>query len=205
VDPVLLLTIAWRESRFDPAARNPRSSAHGLLQFTSSTWLALVKDFGPEHALSAYAGSIRKMPSGELVVPERATLHSILMLRDDPRVSALLGAESLRRQGETMAQQLGRAPSLADLYLAHTLGPAGATRMAAALARHPRASAADIVGADALRNAGLLASDGRALSVAETCHAVTALLNQQRARLQPLLEASARAPAGDGVEIAEAP
>ena len=35
VDPHLLTALAWRESRFDPKARNRWSSATGLLQFTS--------------------------------------------------------------------------------------------------------------------------------------------------------------------------
>ena len=32
------LYIAWRESRFDPWAKNPSSSASGLFQFLTSTW-----------------------------------------------------------------------------------------------------------------------------------------------------------------------
>jgi soluble lytic murein transglycosylase-like protein len=31
VDPVLLVALAWQESRFDVRARNPRSSARGLM------------------------------------------------------------------------------------------------------------------------------------------------------------------------------
>ena len=34
----LAVRVAWRESRFDPAAKNPKSSATGLFQFINSTW-----------------------------------------------------------------------------------------------------------------------------------------------------------------------
>ena len=60
IDPNLLMTIAWRESRFDPQARNHHSSANGLLQFTSGTWLQIVHDFGARHGAAAYAAAIHK-------------------------------------------------------------------------------------------------------------------------------------------------
>jgi soluble lytic murein transglycosylase-like protein len=54
-NPALLLAIARRESGFDPAARNHRSSARGLMQFTSATWLEVVRDFGQRHGLAQHA------------------------------------------------------------------------------------------------------------------------------------------------------
>ena len=34
----LAVRVAWRESGYDPAAKNPKSSATGLFQFINSTW-----------------------------------------------------------------------------------------------------------------------------------------------------------------------
>lgn len=202
VDPTLLLAIAWRESRFDPAARNRMSSAHGLLQFTRDTWLTLVKEFGD----ARYADAIRRDPSGGLEVQGRGMLKTILALRDDPRLSALLAAESIRRESTVLAHALGRNPGPTDLYLVHALGPSGAIRFLTALARHPAASSLDVAGAQALRNAGLLAPGDRSLSVAQTYRAIRTMLDSQRARMEPMLAAeAAEAPPEGAIEVAQAP
>jgi Ca2+-binding RTX toxin-like protein len=57
-DRVLLLALAWRESRFDPTARNTASSARGLMQFTRSAWLEAVRDHGAAHGLASSASAI---------------------------------------------------------------------------------------------------------------------------------------------------
>lgn len=38
--------IAWCESRFDPYAKNPNSTATGLYQFTIGTWINYCSEFG---------------------------------------------------------------------------------------------------------------------------------------------------------------
>ena len=59
------LCVAWRESRFDPYANNPSSSAAGLFQWTASSWSvyssrygfggASAYDAGANAAVAAYA------------------------------------------------------------------------------------------------------------------------------------------------------
>jgi soluble lytic murein transglycosylase-like protein len=46
-----LLTTAQIESRLNPAAQAPTSSAGGLYQFIDQTWLATVKNAGPSFGL----------------------------------------------------------------------------------------------------------------------------------------------------------
>lgn len=45
-DPVWQDAVIWRESNFDPSAKNPRSTASGLAQFLDSTWAWGEERFG---------------------------------------------------------------------------------------------------------------------------------------------------------------
>jgi len=187
VDPHLLAAIAWRESRFDPNARNQQSSAKGLLQFTTGTWLQMVRDYGSQHDVADYAAAIHTTQSGDLVVSEQQMRDAILQLRNDPILSAKLAAENMMRQRAIMQAQLKRRMRPADLYLIHVLGPTGATRFLTAVAKHPTTSSLDVASLTVMRNAGLLSRDGQPLSVASTYAATQSMLNAQRARSAPLL------------------
>lgn len=208
VDPNLLMALAWRESRFDPQARNRRSSANGLLQFTSGTWLRTVHDFGAQHGAAAYAAAIHKERSGELTVHDQPMRAAILRLRGDPALSTMLAAEAMGRQRAAMQTRLGRSVTPADLYLLHVLGPSGSARFLTALAQRPSASSLDVASRKTLRNAGLLARDGRPMTVASTCAAVQSMLDAQRAHSEPFLamaDRKADAPRPAMVEVSQAP
>lgn len=192
VDPGLLMALAWRESRFDPRAKNSQSSATGLLQFTSGTWLQTVREFGAQHGAGTYASAIRKDQSGELTVRSPRMRTAILKLRSDPVLSAKLAAETLGRQRAAMQASLGRDVTAADLYLRHVLGPSGAAQFLTAVAERPSASSLKVASSKTLRNAGLLARDGRPMTVASTYAVVQAMLEALHARSEPLLASAAR-------------
>lgn len=185
VDPNLLTTIAWRESRFDPDAGNRHSSAQGLLQFTTGTWLQAVRSYGAQHDLGGYAAAIQRDKSGVLVVPEKGVRAAILRLRNDPVLSAKLAADSMSQGCAAIQDRLGRNVRPADLYLLHVLGPTGAERFLTAVARHPSEPSTKVVSYDVMRNAGLLARDGRPMTVGNTYAAASAMLNAQRVRSEP--------------------
>ena len=165
-DPALLLAIARRESGFDPAARNHRSSARGLMQFTSATWLEVVRDFGHRHGLAQHAVALSAAPRGS--VPATAQLVAeVLRLRDDPRLAAVMTAERLESWRRPLEQALGRGMTPTDLYFVHLLGPAGARRFLLELARAPGQAAMGVVGRAAGANRSLFVRNGRVLSLAE--------------------------------------
>ena len=60
VDFNFLLAQAKAESGLDPTARARTSSARGLYQFTSGTWLEMVRRHGNEHGLGWAAEMINK-------------------------------------------------------------------------------------------------------------------------------------------------
>ncbi len=186
VDPHLLTAIAWRESRFDPNALNSQSSAMGLLQFTSGTWLRAVRDYGSEHDVADYAAAIHTSRSGDLVVPDEIK-SAILDLRSNPILSAKLAADSMKRERVVMEARLGRHVTSADLYLMHVLGPAGAMRFLQAVAKQPSESSLKVASLQVMRNAGLLAQDGHPLTVANTYAAANAMLDSQHLHAAMLL------------------
>src|SRR5690349_15855564 len=86
-----LLATAKVESNFDPGAKATTSSAQGLFQFIEQTWLATMKDAGPQLGYGRYANSIMRMPSGRMEVPDPAMRAEILGLRRKPEVNVAMG------------------------------------------------------------------------------------------------------------------
>src|SRR5690606_2881522 len=58
IDPVYLMAVADKESSFQPEVRAGTSSAEGLYQFITKTWLEMVKRYGPRHGLKTEAAAI---------------------------------------------------------------------------------------------------------------------------------------------------
>ncbi|MFC3124446.1 transglycosylase SLT domain-containing protein [Pseudoroseomonas globiformis] len=161
----VLRRIAERESRLDPLAANPSSSARGLMQFTRDTWLEVVRDFGPDHGLDRYAAALTTDRDGNIGARNWRELQGILRLRDNPRLSAVLAAERLKKARPMLESSIGRAARPADLYLVHLLGPTGARRFLAALRETPGKSSVAVVGEAAKPNPGVFERSGRALPV----------------------------------------
>ena len=111
-DAATLRTLVQIESGGNPRAKNPSSSAGGLLQFIDST----AAEYG-------------------------------LKDRFDPDQAADAGARLLRDNRNYLRGVLGREPSPGELYLAHQQGRGGAAK----LLSNPNKSAADVVGAKAVR------------------------------------------------------
>lgn len=192
IAPDLLMAIAWRESRFAPAARSRLSSATGLLQFTSGTWLQTVHRFGSQHGMAEYAAAIRKDASGGYTVEGRRLREAILTLRNDPTLSAGMAAEALNQQRTAMQASTGRSATATDLYLMHVLGPSGTARFLDALRQSPSAPVLKTVSRKVLRNAGLLARNGRHLTVLSTYEAIRLMLDDQHAHSEPAAATAAK-------------
>lgn len=100
------------ESSGDPSAKNPRSTATGLGQFTADTWIEQLRLARPDLAMGQ--------------PPE-----ALLALRLDPQVSRDV-TRQYATQNATILQQAGFAPTPGNIYLAHFLGPEGAKRVLSA-------------------------------------------------------------------------
>jgi hypothetical protein len=164
VDFGYLMAQARLESGLDPTARARGSSARGLYQFTSGTWLETVRKHGAAHGLGWAAETIAS-GGARAGSAARAT---ILALRDNAEAAALMAGEFASDNARRLEQRLGRAMGATDLYMAHFLGAGGAARFLETLAAAPDTIAATLLPAAAAANRGVFfGRDGAARTVAE--------------------------------------
>lgn len=162
-----LMAQARLESSLDPAARSRTSSASGLYQFTSSTWLRTLERHGAQHGLGWAADMIK-----DGAVRDPAARAQLLALRFDPQIAAVMAGELAGDNAQHLSAQLGRAPDHAELYLAHFFGADGAGRFLAALASDPSQNAASILPAAAATNRSTFYSADGARSVGEVMNLI---------------------------------
>jgi len=136
-----LLKTAARESSFKQGAKAKTSSAAGLFQFIESTWLKTVKDVGDKFGLDKYTPHIFTTRSGRHYVPNNKLRQEILQLRHNPEVSAMMAGAFTQQNSEFIASKIGRDPSPGELYIAHFLGPNGASDLISLTDSKPNARA----------------------------------------------------------------
>ncbi len=144
VDFDYLMNQAKVESGFRPDATASTSSAAGLFQFVSQTWLGTVKKHGVKHGLGWAAEAISANGDGSFTVSDAALRSQILNLRNQPEVASLMAAEFASDNRDALAGALGQEPQPVDLYLAHFLGVGGATQFLKAWSVDPGQPAAPL-------------------------------------------------------------
>lgn len=162
-----LLATAARESAFKPNAKARTSSATGLFQFIESTWIQTVKEEGARYGLGKYEPHIFKTSSGRYTVPNKAIRNEILNLRKDPEIAATMAGAFTKQNAEYVGSRLGREPTQGELYIAHFLGPGGATKLITLASKAPNARADSHFPRAANANKGIFYSSGRARSVSQ--------------------------------------
>ena len=152
VDFNYLLQQARIESGFNTDARARTSSATGLYQFIEQSWLSVVKKHGDEHGLSWAADAIQRGADGRMQVSDPSTRQAILDLRRNPEVSAAMAGSYAADNQNLLQSRLGRQVESVDLYLAHFLGPGGASKFLQNMDADPTQSAAALFPAAARSN-----------------------------------------------------
>jgi hypothetical protein len=187
VDPVYMMALADKESSFLPENKASSSSAEGLFQFISSTWLHMVKTFGPKHGLSEEAAAIQTV-DGQLSIADEAMRERILDLRRDPFLSALMAAEMMKRDRATMERRIGRAITRSEFYLAHFFGVDSASKFVSLLDDKPKQSAERVFPRAAKANKALFfAGNGRKirhLTVAEVYKKIDGMIDKRLDRYE---------------------
>ena len=190
VDFAYLLGEARLESRLNPNARAATSSAAGLYQFTSGTWLQMLDRHGAEHGLG-WAGAA--IAGGRVIDP--AQRGAIMDLRFDPDAAALMAGELANDNRQTLTGVLGRAPDAGELYLAHFLGAGGASQFLTALAADPGQSASSLFPAAASANRGIFYD---AAGAPRSLGGVMELLRGKMALAMSESDAGLASPSGQG-------
>ena len=155
-----LLATAQVESNLNPNAQAPTSSARGLFQFTEQTWLATLKEQGTALGYGPYANFISRQPSGDYWVSDPRMSGAVMNLRSDPTANSLMAGAFTKANAGKLAARLGRDPAEGELYIAHFLGPTGASRLIGLADTSPRTPAAAIFPSAARANPTIF-YDGR--------------------------------------------
>jgi hypothetical protein len=186
-DPVYMMALADKESSFLPGNKASTSSAVGLFQFISSTWLEAVRSFGPKHGLIMEAEAIEG-PTGRLSVTDDVKREHILGLRRNPYISALMAAEMMQRDKTKIETRLGRKLSRSEFYLSHFFGVDSASRFIALVDDKPKKSAKSAFPAAARSNKSLFfAKNGkktRQLSVSEVYSKIDDMIDKRLNRYE---------------------
>ena len=188
VDPAYMMALADKESSLLPENKARTSSAQGLFQFIESTWLEVLRRYGPKHGYAAEAEVIQ-IVQGRPVVSDSDERERILNLRRDPYLSALMAGEMITTHREILAGRVARDPSFAELYMAHFLGVNGASRFVTLLSDTPGKSAPEAFPRAAKANRSLFfdkkeaaRAKAKALSVAEVQGRVGVMIDKRVAR-----------------------
>jgi hypothetical protein len=186
VDPAYMMALADKESSLLPDNKARTSSAEGLFQFVETTWLEVLRRYGPKHGYAAEAEAIQVV-QGRPVVSDSEDRERILNLRRDPYLSALMAGEMITTHRQILSGKVARDPSFAELYMAHFLGVNGASRFVALLSDTPDKSAPEAFPRAAKANRALFydkkeAARAKALSVAEIQGRVGAMIDKRVAR-----------------------
>ena len=111
---------------------------------------------------------------GRYDVPDPAARAAIMKLRSDPAVSAVMAGAFTRSNAAELAAAIGRQPTEGELYIAHFLGPDGASRLISAAATDPQRSAVAMFPQAAAANRSIFYDNfGRARSVRDVYGKVT--------------------------------
>jgi hypothetical protein len=162
-----LLGTAMRESSLKANAQSATSSATGLFQFIEQTWLGLVKEHGAQHGVGNLANAISRDANGRYRA-DASVKQTILALRKDPQLCALMAGEHAKSTQGQLQASLGREICGGELYAAHFLGPDAATRLIRLAEKDPGASApAQFPQAASANKSVFYHGDGRAKSVRE--------------------------------------
>jgi hypothetical protein len=196
-DSTYLMVVAARESSFDPQKRAHRTSATGLYQFTTKTWLRSVRAFGERHGLGEYAKQIVVDERNAVSMRNPAARAKLLRLRADPRISALMAAELARDNEARLTHKLGRPVTPAEIYMAHLLGVNEAARVIAIAHSAPHTPGARLLPAAARANPDLFKPRGHIASAKAIVSKIDVHYQREELRfVQQIKTNGARAPAG---------
>lgn len=120
-----LRALAGQEGGNRDDARNPRSTATGITQFTEATWLDMMAEHGARYGLPEnLRNAIQRRPNGSLYVENVEARRQIMALRGDAEWSMLMGGHLFNREAATIRRAVGpnTTVTVADIYMGHFLG-----------------------------------------------------------------------------------
>lgn len=180
-DPTVDVIIG-AESGGNATARNPMSSATGLGQFTTDTWLDLWKQNGAQ-----IAEQVGQPGLAALNPADPAQRAKILELRTNPDFARAFTGANVERLRPLMQQALGGDQvTMTDLRVGHFLGAGAGPQFAAAARRAPDTPVDRVLSPDALQanRSVFFNPDGTVKTVGQVYGAIDQDTRTRAARLQ---------------------
>ncbi|MGV7033249.1 transglycosylase SLT domain-containing protein [Methylobacterium symbioticum] len=211
MDPVYMMALADKESSFDTDVKAATSSAQGLFQFVTNTWLEMIRDYGARYGLAEEAAAV-KGTGASIRVAGEAMRQRVLSLRNDPYVASLMAAELAKRDRGRIEAKIGRALTSTELYFAHFLGTASAGRFLALSSDNPEVNAQKAFRQAARANRSLFTAKGaakgaakgrRALTVAEVYERIDGMIDKRLSRYQGVAVLNRTPERAEPVQVAE--
>lgn len=128
VDFAYLVQQAKAESSFNPEAKAKTSSASGLYQFISSTWIDMMNKHGDKYGINT----------------DEMSRSDLLKLRFDPEIASNMAAEFASDNKKSLERNWGGDVGSTELYMAHFMGAGGASSFLRAKDDNPMQIAAHI-------------------------------------------------------------
>lgn len=209
IDFDYLMDVARVESNFNPSAKAATSSATGLYQFTSQTWLSTINRHGASIGLDWAADAIRRDGNGHFAVKDSDLRAQILGLRNDPATASAMAAAFTADNRAYIEPRIGRSAESVDLYLAHFLGSQGAVNFLSAMSADPNQAAAPLMPQAAAANRSIFYNEaGQMRSLIDIRELFRAKLENDPASMMgapsPYIPPAAPTPAPMGWEISSA-
>jgi len=210
VDPVYMMALADKESSFDTSVKSAASSAQGLFQFVTGTWLEMIRTYGPAHGLAAEAAAITGR-GGAITISDAGMRRRVLDLRNDAYVSGLMAGELIKRDRARIEARIGRELKTTELYLAHFLGTASAGRFLTLSEGEPDTMATVAFGRAARSNRSIFtAKEGpkrRSLTVAEVHERLGGMIDRRMSQYEGIaaLAVQVQADGETDARLADAP
>lgn len=191
VDPVYMMALADKESSFDTSVKSAASSAQGLFQFVTGTWLEMIRQYGAKHGLADEAAAVKGHGAG-ITIADAGLRKRVLDLRNDPYISGLMAGELIKRDRSRIEARIGRELKTTELYLAHFLGTASAGKFLSLSAEDPDKVAQAAFGRAARANRNIFtAKDGakrRSLTVAEVHEKLDGMIDRRLSQYQAIAD-----------------
>ncbi|CAO4167016.1 transglycosylase SLT domain-containing protein [Methylorubrum populi] len=203
VDPVYMMALADKESSFDTSVKSSASSAQGLFQFVTGTWLEMIRQYGAKHGLADEAAAV-KGQGGGITIADAGLRKRVLDLRNDPYISGLMAGELIKRDRSRIEARIGRELKTTELYLAHFLGTASAGKFLSLSAEDPDKVAKAAFGRAARANRAIFTEkEGgkrRSLTVAEVHEKLDGMIDRRLSQYQAIADLAAQQQAEEQAE-----
>lgn len=177
------------------------SGREGPYRFSEQMWLRALTERRGEPRFAGYARRVFQTSAGRYYAPVPGERRELMALRRNAAIAGHVAERFATSNAHWLAARLARPPSIAELYIAHRVGPETALQVIEALAKHPTATLAELV-PDAVEPLSEIAFESNAAASVAAAYARLAAAfdanHRHAARRRPMPRA-APAPAAVGL------